>query len=123
MAVGSFNSLIKIHSEAGGNLEERRRFERFSVELPVELQVIHEGQSRERHAVATSDVSQAGAYVRTKMSIQKGARLQVKLILLNERVKELTGAQGCLTIGGTVARADSTGIGISFDENFLHDVL
>jgi hypothetical protein len=123
MAVGSCDSFIGTYSGAEGHLKERRRFARFAVELPAELEVLDAEPVQERHDIVTSDVSEAGAFFRTKVSIPKGARVQVRLVLLNDRVKELTGAQGCLTISGKVTRADSSGIGISFDENFLHDML
>ena len=67
----------------------------------------------------TDNVSEGGTFIPTHEPIPKGTCVQVRLILVNETVKELAAAQGCILVGGTVVRSGSIGIAICFDEDCL----
>ena len=99
-------------------MQERRKFERFSLGLPTKIEVVSPQQKRETFEHLTSDVSAGGAFFSTEESLPTGAQVQLRLILHNVMIRELTGAQGCVMLEGTVVRSGPSGMAIYFDENY-----
>ena len=99
-------------------MEDRRRFERFPLELPVRIDWVDPGQNRETLALVTKDVSAGGAFIPTKEEIPTGTRVQLRLVVTSKKLKELSCAQALVRVKGTVIRRDPTGIAICFDEDY-----
>ena len=102
----------------GETVRERRKFERFSLGLPTRIEVVSPQQKNETFELLTSDVSAGGAFFPTNKPFPTGTQVQLRLILLNEIIRELTGAQGCVRLVGKVIRSNLTGMAIYFDENY-----
>lgn len=101
-------------------MEERRKSERYPLQLPIRIELVVSEQKKETFDLLTSNVSEGGAFIPTHGPITKGTFVEVRLILVNETVKELTGAQGCILVGGTVVRSGSIGTAICFGKYCLH---
>jgi len=100
---------------------ERRRLERFSLEVPARIEIL----AREDHAeevleLNTRDVSAGGAYFRTKKALPEGTRVRIDIILPLDRLRKLKDTcKGLIKVTGTVLRSEPTGMAICFDEGYL----
>ena len=99
-------------------MQERRKFERFSLRLPAKIEVVSPQQERETLELFTSDVSASGAFFPTNEPLPTGAQVQLRLSLLSAIIRKLTGAQGCVMLEGKVIRSGPSGMAIYFDENY-----
>jgi len=99
-------------------MEEQREFERFTLRLPTIAETTGTGQEEETFDLLSRDVSAGGAFFPTDKTIPKDTKVKLRLTLSSETVKELTGTQGFLEIGGTVVRTGPNGMAICFDENY-----
>ena len=99
-------------------MEERRKFERFTLALPANIETVASGRKRDRFDFLTSDVSGGGAFFNAEERIPAGTRVRLKVIVSSESLKDLTGAQGYLRVEGTVVRSDSKGMAVRFDEQY-----
>ncbi|MES0397206.1 MAG: hypothetical protein ABUK17_06630, partial [Syntrophobacteria bacterium] len=57
----------------------------------------------------------AGAFLLTTERFSEGTRCQLELIVISERIKELTGVQGLIKVEGTIVRSTPDGVAICFD--------
>ena len=99
-------------------MEEQRKFERFTLRLPTTIETVGTGQEEETFDLLSRDVSAGGAFFPTDKTIPKDTKVKLRLTLLSETLKELTGTQGFLEIGGTVVRTGPNGMAVWFDENY-----
>jgi c-di-GMP-binding flagellar brake protein YcgR len=97
---------------------ERRRFERFALDLPTEIEIATTGLEQRSLSLTTTNLSAGGAFFRTSEVIPTGTRVELKMVICCDHIQEMTGAQGCLEVDGTVVRCDALGIAVCFDENY-----
>jgi hypothetical protein len=97
-------------------MKEKRRHERFSVKLPLKLELLT--ASRLRHLdVETKDISASGAFIYTKEAsyIPDDAQFALNSSNSNKRkirLKKLKPLKNCT---GTIVRSTSEGIAIRFN--------
>ena len=82
------------------------------------VETVGTGQEEETFDLLSRDVSAGGAFFPTDKTIPKDTKVKLKLTLSSETVKELTGTQGLLEIGGTVVRTGPNGVAVCFDDNY-----
>ena len=96
-------------------MKDRRKYERFQLELPARLEV-NSSQRTEIFELRTRDISAAGALLLgTSAQFLAGTRCHLELIVASERIKELTGVQGLIKVEGTIVRSTPEGVAICFD--------
>ena len=95
-------------------MEERREYERFQLALPVRLENTT-SVKQEIFDAQTRDISAAGVFLLTTERFSEGTRCQLELIVISERIKELTGVQGLIKLEGTIVRSTPDGVAICFD--------
>ena len=96
-------------------MKERRKYERFQLELPARL-TMNSSERTEIIELQTRDISAAGALLSgTTAQFPAGTRCQLELIVISERIKELTGVQGLIKIEGTIVRSTPEGVAVFFD--------
>jgi len=95
-------------------MKERRKYERFQLELPARL-TMNSSQSKEIFELQTRDISAAGAFLNVAERIAIGTRCQVELTVTSARIKQLTGAQSLIKAEGIVVRSTPEGVAICFD--------
>ncbi len=96
---------------------ERRQFERFPLSVPARVRTINP-EDKQVFDLWTRDISAGGAFLDTKEPLSEGTRFRLKLTLPSKRIKELTGAQSCIKVEGTVVRSTPTGVAIRFGEDY-----
>ena len=99
-------------------MAEQRKFERFTLRLHTTIETVGPEQEKETFDLVSKDVCAGGAFYPTDKIIRKGTKIKLRLTLSSETLKELTGTQGFLEIGGTVVRTGPNGMAICFDENY-----
>ena len=99
-------------------MEERRKFQRFSLKLPAKITPMAPGEEPETFNLLTRDLSAGGAFFNTEKPIPRGTRVRLELTVANEFLQGLTGAQGHIEVEGTVVSVSSSGMAICFDEEY-----
>ncbi len=94
-------------------MEERRRFERFQLRLPVRMEVIISGK-RQIFDLETKDISAAGVFIETSERFSEGTPVQLSMTLSSNRIQEITGSQSLIKVKGIVVRSAPTGLAVSF---------
>lgn len=94
-------------------MEERRRFERFQLRLPVRMEVTISGK-RQIFDLETKDISAAGVFIETSERFSEGTPVQLSMTLSSNRIQELTGSQSLIKVKGIVVRSAPTGLAVSF---------
>ena len=95
-------------------MKERRKYERFQLELPARLEM-NSLRKREAFEFHTKDVSASGVLLHAKEQIPEGTKIQLELTIPSDTIKELTGAQSLIKVEGTVVRSTKKGLAICFD--------
>ena len=96
-------------------MQERRKYERFQLELPARLEM-NSLERTEIFELQTRDISAAGALLLgTTEQFPAGTRCQLEMIVTSEKIKELTGVQGLIKIEGTIVRSTPEGVAVCFN--------
>jgi len=95
-------------------MKERRKYERFSLTLPVRMETMNSGK-KQVFEFETRDISAAGAFINTMEPFPIGTWFKLDLTTQSERIKELTGAQSLIENEGKVTRSANGGVAIHFD--------
>ena len=98
------------------NMRERRKFERFDLRLPgtIEVLTLH---GTDIIDFLSNDISMGGSYIHANVTVPEGTHVRLNLTVHSERLAELTGTQGRMTVDGTVVRCTSAGIAVCFGED------
>ena len=98
-------------------MQERRKYERFELSLPatIEVQTL---KGKETFNFVTSNICAGGCLIRTSEPPPEGTKVRLNVIVVSEKLRRLTGAQGLIKVAGKVVRSDSTGMAICFDEDY-----
>ena len=97
-------------------MHEKRTYERFDLRLPGKIEVVTSGK-QEIFDVLTGNISAAGAFFHSAKPVPENAQVKIELIVDSKRLKELTGAQGLISVEGTVVRSGPKGMAIWFHKN------
>ena len=96
---------------------ERRRYERYDLSLPATIEN-HILSGEETFNCVTSSISARGCLICTTKSLSEGAKVRLNVIVVSEKLREMTGVQGLIRVAGRVVRSNSTGMAICFDEDY-----
>lgn len=101
-------------------MKERRKLERFSLQIPATIEVIDQGQRKAKVEVVTSNICAGGAYFQTTNPLPKGTQIKIDLLLTLQKLKELKVEydQAYIKVTGTVLRTESQGMAVRFDEDY-----
>ena len=101
-------------------MKERRKLERFSLQIPATIEVIGPAQRKAKVEVVTSNICAGGAYFQTTHPLPKGTQIRIDLLLSLEKLKKLKAEydQAYIKVTGTVLRTESQGMAVRFDEDY-----
>lgn len=101
------------------NMKERRKLQRFSFEVPAQIEGVISGKGKEILDLSTSDICAGGAFFRTAAPLPEGTKVKMEMILPLDRLKELVGHNRVqVKVNGTVIRSGSIGMAICFSEDY-----
>jgi hypothetical protein len=95
---------------------EKRKMERFSLELPVYLIVKNSNRKQETTGFQTINICAGGVFIKTDEPLSVGAEVRLSMILSLERIKKFRGKKSLINVSGSVIRTDEKGMAVCFNE-------
>jgi hypothetical protein len=99
-------------------MKDRRKLERFNLELPAEITVKTTDQMVRVLHLRARDISSGGAFFYGVNRLPEGTPVKVDLTLSADRLKRLMGALAHVEIRGIVKRSEPSGMAICFNEDY-----
>ncbi|NVM24419.1 MAG: PilZ domain-containing protein [Desulfobacterales bacterium] len=101
-------------------MKEKRRLERFDLELPATIELLTPDQEKRLLNLLTTNICSGGAYFHTTEPLPKGTQVKIDLVLPLEKLRKLKEEykQAYIKVTGTVLRSESEGMAICFDEDY-----
>jgi c-di-GMP-binding flagellar brake protein YcgR len=99
-------------------MEDRRKLERFNLELRGKITVKTPDQMKRVFHLRTRDISSGGAFFWGADPLPEGTPVQINLILSIDKLKKLMGVQAHVEISGIVKRSEPSGMAICFHRNY-----
>lgn len=105
---------------------DRRRIERFSLELPTYLSIVDRNKKPKSLELITSNICSGGAYFKTEKPLSVETDVKLDIILPLDKFKNVKGKISHIEVSGSVIRTDQKGMAICFDKRYkispyLHD--
>jgi hypothetical protein len=99
-------------------MEERRKLERFRLQLPAKL--VSFSNYQEVLKLRTRDISSDGAFLITDISVPEGCPITLELLLPAEQFRQLFNKKRnvSLKIRGRVIRKEASGLAIQFEKKY-----
>ncbi len=97
--------------------KERRKIERFSLELPGQISIVDVGKEDVLNLL-TRDICAGGAFFHTEEPLPVGTNVRIDLVLPLERLRKLQGKKALIKVSGKVIRSEMQGMAICFNEDF-----
>lgn len=99
---------------------ERRRLERFELQVPAKIEVLSSADTVPITELLTSDICAGGAYFPTKAPLPPGTKVKLDILLPLRNVSVISDhTRGLIKVNGTVIRSGLAGMAIGFDEGYL----
>jgi CDGSH-type Zn-finger protein len=93
----------------------KRKYERFDIELPARLETIVL-KKKQVFDLVTKNISASGAYLSTNSPFSDGLHIKMSLTTQNKKIAELTGARCLIECEGRIVRTTQTGAAVCFDK-------
>ena len=97
-------------------MNDLRQFERFPLNLPVRAEV-YTSDTKQVFDLKTRDISASGAFVFTPEQFPNGTNIKLNMVVPNDRIKKVTGAESLIDCEGNVVRSTPSGVGVRFDND------
>ena len=97
---------------------ERRKMERFSLELPAKLMWSFKDRKHESLELMTSNICAGGAFFKTQKPLSMGTDVKVNLILHLDKIQKRGSKRSIIDVSGSVIRTDNKGMAICFDKRY-----
>lgn len=100
--------------------KERRKLQRFSLEIPAKIEVIGAGKQRGKIELLTDNICAGGAFFKTPKPLPEGTQIKIDMVLPLEHLKRLSEeySRAYIKVSGTVLRTEPSGMAVSFDEDY-----
>ncbi|MDY6850631.1 MAG: PilZ domain-containing protein [Thermodesulfobacteriota bacterium] len=96
----------------------KRKMERFDLELPARVIKAEENQDSESIDLLTSDICAGGAFFQTDQPMPVGTEVKIDLVLPLDELKKIEGKKALIKVNGAVIRVTKDGMAICFEEGF-----
>ncbi len=99
---------------------ERRRLERFDLQVPAKIEVLSSPDTASILELLTKDICAGGAYFPTKTALVAGTKVKLDILLPVRNVNTPSdNTRGLIKVNGTVIRSGPAGMAIGFDTGYL----
>jgi hypothetical protein len=101
-------------------MDEKRKFERFNVNVPARVEIIPREGEREKFDLETIDLSAEGTYLKSGRLLQEGSQVSIEIFLNFDQLKCPDDPDGSLIIQATgrVLRSGGGGTVIHFNHDY-----
>jgi len=97
--------------------EDKRRLERFNLELPSQVSVVT-GLDQQIIDLLTRDISSDGAYFHTEVPLPVGTAVKIDLIISLDELKKIESRKALIKVSGEVVRSENKGMAICFNNYY-----
>jgi len=97
---------------------EKRKMERFDLEIPIYLSVADKSNKHESLKFITTNICSGGAFFKTEKPLSVGTDVKLDIILPLNKLHNLGGKISRIKVLGSVIRLDQQGMAICFDKNY-----
>ena len=97
---------------------EKRKVDRFSLELQALLSINDEKGKQRSIEIMTGDICSGGAFFRTNTPFSVGTNVKMDLILPSDKFKKLGGKRSRINVSGSVIRTNELGMAVCFDKKY-----
>ena len=94
----------------------RRKLERFSLELPTYLSIVDRNKKSKFLKFKTSNICSGGAYFKTEKPLSVETDVKLDIILPLDKFNNVKGKISHIEVSGSVIRTDQQGMAICFDK-------
>ena len=98
---------------------EKRKMERFSLELPARFTWTGKDKKHESLEQLTSNICAGGAFFKTQKPLPIETDVKINIILPLDKFKNAKLKRSYINVSGSVIRIDQQGMAICFDKKFL----
>lgn len=98
------------------NCEERRKIDRFTLELPAEISITDESRGPRTFNVVTRNICAGGAFFQTEEPLPERTYVKIDLILSLNNLQGTEGKGSRIDVSATVVRTESQGMAVCFDK-------
>ena len=111
-----FERILKAHMM---KWKEKRKLERFNLELPAQISLMH-SNLQDKIDVQTSNICSSGAFFKILRPLPVGTAVRVSLYLALNRFDALKDycRRSQINVTGTVIRCEPSGMSIRFDTEY-----
>ena len=110
-----FETRICLKRNTGVTKVERRKMERFSLELPALLSIVDESGNPKTFEAVTNNICAGGVYFVIDKPLSVGTDVKTDLMISLKKVNKKTR----INVSGAVIRKDENGMAICFDEKYI----
>jgi hypothetical protein len=102
------------------NIDQKRKMERFPVQLPASIFPAVEEHEEHREAMnfLTRDACAGGVFIQTDKPLPLGTEVKIELVLPLIELKNFGEKGALLKVSGAVVRVTETGMAIGFNEDY-----
>jgi PilZ domain len=100
------------------NDEEKRKIERFTLELPALISMNDETGKQKAFEVMTRNICAGGAFLLTDKPLPVGTNVKMDLILPLDNLQEMGARRSRIDVSGAVVRTDLQGMAVCFDKKY-----
>jgi len=97
---------------------DRRKMERFDLELPAKLTWTGKDKDHESTELMTSNICAGGVFFKTNKPLAVGTDVKLAVILLLAKFKNVKDKISYIDVSGSVTRTDQQGMAICFDKKY-----
>jgi len=97
---------------------ERRKIERFSLELATYLSIIGGDKNSKYLKLVSSNICSEGAYFETEKPLSVKTEVKLDIIIPLDKFKSVKGKVSHIEVSGSVIRTDQQGMAICFDKGY-----
>ena len=97
---------------------ERRKLERFNLELPALLSVIDESGTPKAAKYMINDICSGGAFFKTDAPLSVGTDVKMDLILPIDKLNKSGGNRSRIYVSGSVIRTEKHGMAVCFNKKY-----
>lgn len=100
------------------NHEEKRKMDRFTLELPALISMMDETGKQKAFEVMTKNICAGGAFLLTDKPLVLGTDIKMDLILPLDNILKMEGKRSRIDVSGEVIRTESQGMAVRFDKKY-----
>jgi hypothetical protein len=97
-------------------LIEKRKVERFDLQLEAFVSLSGNVSQNQRESLITRDISMCGAFLITDRPLPVGSKVCVDMVLTLEGQKKQNAQKAWIKASGKVLRSDNEGMAVGFDD-------